>query len=505
MPIDSRHPDYEEMAPIWRKCRDVVDGEEAVKAATTLYLPRLDGQDFDDKGQQRYESYLERANFYEATGRTVLAMAGLVMRKAPAVTFPESESISTDSVTMDGTSIAGLARTVVSEQISLGRIGILVDAVTGPGGLTLPYLQPYVTERIVSWDAARLEPNGTRVTVRVVLEEEDLEADPEDRYAFVHAQRWRVLRLGLPAELEALAELVGWPSPVRIPSPLPGEPNAVYWQETWVQKKDASGRRTDEKVLTGVKLPIRNGGRVLRSIPFVPIGVTRLSLVPEGPPIKALCNLNLSHYRTSADHEQGLHYTAIPTPWASGFDPEGDEELYIGSGVAWVTANPAARAGMLEFTGAGLGQLQKALEHKEKLMAAVGSRLLEEPPKGVEAAETVRLRQAGESSALTVIAATASAGLTRALRIAADWAGISESQVAEVGVELNRDINVIGIDPPKLLALMQAVQGGLLSWQQFYRALERGEVFEDGWTMEDEARAIAAGGPLPSAQPGEAA
>src|SRR5687767_5545654 len=33
MPVDSLHPDYEEMLPVWTRARDVLAGEDAVKAA----------------------------------------------------------------------------------------------------------------------------------------------------------------------------------------------------------------------------------------------------------------------------------------------------------------------------------------------------------------------------------------------------------------------------------------------------------------------------------------
>jgi hypothetical protein len=44
MPINSTHPDYEAAALDSARARDVLRGEDAVKAAGERYLPRLDSQ-----------------------------------------------------------------------------------------------------------------------------------------------------------------------------------------------------------------------------------------------------------------------------------------------------------------------------------------------------------------------------------------------------------------------------------------------------------------------------
>ena len=44
MPVNSTHPDYDASAAEWLRARDVLAGEDAVKAAGERYLPRLDSQ-----------------------------------------------------------------------------------------------------------------------------------------------------------------------------------------------------------------------------------------------------------------------------------------------------------------------------------------------------------------------------------------------------------------------------------------------------------------------------
>ena len=66
MAVNSTHPDYDVNAPAWSRARDVLAGEDAVKAAGEKYLPRLDSQ-----SEEEYAAYKARASFFGATARTL--------------------------------------------------------------------------------------------------------------------------------------------------------------------------------------------------------------------------------------------------------------------------------------------------------------------------------------------------------------------------------------------------------------------------------------------------
>jgi hypothetical protein len=40
MAVNATHPDYDKAVPAWARARDVLAGEDAVKAAADKYLPR---------------------------------------------------------------------------------------------------------------------------------------------------------------------------------------------------------------------------------------------------------------------------------------------------------------------------------------------------------------------------------------------------------------------------------------------------------------------------------
>jgi hypothetical protein len=41
MPVNTAHPDYETMLPKWIRARDMLSGEDVIKAGGTKYLPKL--------------------------------------------------------------------------------------------------------------------------------------------------------------------------------------------------------------------------------------------------------------------------------------------------------------------------------------------------------------------------------------------------------------------------------------------------------------------------------
>ena len=85
MPVNSTHPDYDASAADWLRARDILAGEDAVKAAGERYLPRLEGQ-----SDEEYSAYRARACFFNATRRAADAFVGLVFRKSPFVKIPEN-------------------------------------------------------------------------------------------------------------------------------------------------------------------------------------------------------------------------------------------------------------------------------------------------------------------------------------------------------------------------------------------------------------------------------
>lgn len=482
MPVNTPHPDFTAHRASWRKQRTFKEGGDAVKAAGEDYLPRL-----SDDNDQDYKAYRDRALFYGATGRTLQALTGSVFRKEPIVEFPGDQQVLA-SCGKGGESCTALIKRVVEDQLLPGRIGVLVDAPLRPN--SDPYIVTYSAENIVNWATATVA--GFNRVVEVVLCEETERRDANDRFLVRRGKRYRVLRLG------ALPNAEGEVAP-NFDDP----ESLVYYQELWVEQEvlDGDGQPAvgaqQTYILEGIIVPRAWGGRVLNYIPFVFFGSKSLDPKPEPGPMLELVNVNLSHYVSSADLEHGRHFTALPTPVLAGFDPQ--FRLKIGSGVAWISENAAAHAYFLEFSGAGLGHLVEGQKHKEHLMATLGARLLEEPKAGVESADALRLRAMGEHSALANVSVVASMGWTIVLGYLADWRGLPTGARTEV----NKDFDLSKLDPASMQNFMLQVQGGMMSYETYFYNLKKGEVYPEGWTIEDEKAAIEAGLPATPPSPEE--
>lgn len=485
MPVDSKHPSYQKLIFQWKKCRDSVEGQEAIKSGGQLYLPQLEGQvDYE------YESMKARALFYGAADRTVKALTGAVMRRPPRVQFPdvksqaEPEKNFLDRVGARGEPFDLICKKIVEEVVTTGRLGVYVDSDTENDPGADPYLCIYFAENIINWGERNVR--GRQILEFVVLLEDNPvrgASDNTDGFEYRRKERWRVLQLE------------------DIDTPNPKLHVTVYERSDQSDDEDKEGMDTPDETDQGQQnfnmvfdaYPTFRGGKPVHYIPFRFINPSDNTTEIEKPPILDLVNVNLAHYINSCDLEHGLHFTALPTAWAAGFDPV-SSRLRIGSSVCWVSENVQARAGFLEFSGNGLGAIEKAMNKKEKYMAILGARLLEEQKADSEAAAALRLRHSGEESVLQHIVRSIDEGLEQALHWLAEWMG---EDTTGISCKLNDEFNPLGIDPMTMNILMNGVQSGELSWEVLFYNYQRGNIYPDGWTAEMEKLKIEAGRPLP--------
>jgi hypothetical protein len=421
-------------------------GTDEVKNKGTEYLPRLDNQTW-----QQYEAYKTRAMFYGASKRTSQGLVGAVFRKEPSFKFPDKQWM--DNATIGGESLFNLTYDVTMEIIQIGRIGLLVDV--PPSGEGKPYISSYTAENIINWKTKKI--NGRMQLSMVVLREPLLR--PEDEFKDKASTQYRVLQL--------IQENGEWVYKQRLFHPRSFSDGDVYQSD--------SDEYIEIRVYDGVTYPVmpKKAGRPLDYIPFQFINATSLTPETVEPPLMELVETNLSHYRNSADLEHGAHYTALPTAWVAGFESDNNKELTVGSAVAWVASDPQARAGYLEFTGAGLRSIMDLMNSKELKMAVLGSRMLEEQKRESETAEALRLRMSGESGTLLSISRMIQAGLVKTLSIVAEWMNYTTSGIT---VELNKDYVAAKMTPHELISLMQALQAKAISFDTFYWNLSQGEM-----------------------------
>lgn len=470
MPIDTNHPIVASMAPRWRRCRDAVAGQWAIHEAGELYLPKL-----TEQTSAEYAAYKGRAGWYGATGRTLQGLVGMVFRRSPVLTAPAALDAIAADVTLKGESAESLARQVLSDMIQAGRVGLLVEYPQGPqngGPVTLadavalnrrPYVTGYATETIVNWREQRV--NNVMQPVLVVLAE--TAPKTEDRYSHETVPQRRELALE----------------------------SGKYVQRVY---------RTNDKgewvQFGGDIVPLRNGA-ALGSIPFVCVSPEGFGLDPQKPPIEDLADVNVGHYRNTADLEHGAHFTGLPTPIITGYQATENERVPLGSTQALCFPNPDTRATFLEFTGTGLAALEERCKAKEAQMAALGARMLAPEKAGVESSDALSSRQNGEQSVLANYATLAGEAVQKVLRLAAEWEGIS----GEITYELSKDYTPAGLTAQDLTALVAAWQSGAISWETLFFNLKEGEIVATDVDEDDERGRLETAAPTGAANPALAA
>lgn len=456
--VDTKHEMYQSRAGQWLRVRDAVEGEDAIKARGREYLPAL-----GEQTNNEYTAYLKRASFHEATARTLDGLAGAIFRRDPVVELPEDMTEVVENFSLEGAPLETFVKQHVRDVISIGRAGVLVDMPTF-GDAPLPYAVGYAAEDIINWRTAKIE--GKPQLVLVVLHERRVEPLAADPFQLTTVDRWRVLQLGAIDDDPA--------------SPL------VYMQTVWERADDAAAKAEDKFIIVEGPLFPNRRGEPFNFIPFMFFGPQDLTPDVQKPPLLGLTAVNISHYRTSADLEHGAHFTALPTAYVAGaIAGSGDEEssLRIGSAVAWMLEE-GSQAGFLEYTGTGLGALEKRLERKEQHMAVLGARILEDQKKVGESADTVRLRHRGENSMLASISDTCSRGFRQVLVWMVEWVK-GEGSAGDVQFTMNKDFVDRAMTPQEVVQLVGAWQAGAFGEEVLYHNLKEGERLPPDMDFED--------------------
>lgn len=439
MAVNAKHPEYSKNLTKWQLMRDALAGE----VAKEKYVPKLSDQEAEE-----YSAYVGRAEFYNATARTQVALTGLLFAKPPKVELPEALKTIAENVSLDDDTLEALAKNIADECLSVGRCGVLVDLPSVEKAdyskleaerLNLrAYATLYKAENIINWKTTKI--NGSNVTSLVVLAETYAEPT-QDEFVDKIKTRYRVLDLH----------------------------DGYYRQRVFSETKAGNFEVVSEIY------PSANG-RKLEYLPFTFFNVNDLKTAVEKPPLLDLAKVNISHFRSEVDLEHGTHFTALPTPYVTGYQGESSEKLKIGSTAVWVINDPSAKVGFLEFSGAGLSTLENRIAVKEKRMSILGARLLLDEKKTAEATETLQMRKSGENAVLTSVAATISEGIVSFLKDIAFFENIASENLI---YEINTDYNLTMIEPQLLAQIIAGIQSGDIPNEVLYDALLKGELMPE--------------------------
>lgn len=427
-------PALGELLPLYDQIRDCLKGARAVKAGGARYLPMPNAHDQSLKNVERYNSYLTRAVFYGVTKRTLAGLVGQVTMIDPVIEVPDM----LDSVIKDangsGVSLTQLAEEALNYNIAYGRAGLLTDYPTLlPGqsvsrqdqqtGAIRPTINLYAPWNIINWRTT-LIGSELRLSL-VVLREEYVEED--DGFEEKRKTQYRVLRL------------VG----------------GLYEQQIW------RGDQGAFKPWGGVIQPLDGAGARLDEIPFSFIGAANNDSIPDEPPMGDMSELNIAHFRNSADYEESAFIVGQPTPVVSGLTEHWIKEVLNGE------LNFGSRGGIAlpADASASLIQMQpnstahEGMLHKEQQMVALGAKLVEAKSVQRTATEATGDR-ANEASTLTSATNNVSAVFKYALEWCAIFSGImtirEDAETDTIQFKLNTEFNLNTLTSDELRMIIES-------------------------------------------------
>ena len=450
-------------------------GQRTVKAAGERYLPHPNPAVFGDDAKvvaravKRYGSYLLRANFINFTGRTREGLSGLIFNRMPQIVVPDRCKVIVKNADGSGLTLVQLAKDVVSNAIRKGRCGLLVDYPETEKPATIadiekgdirPVILTYNPEAVINWDTATR--GGKVYLTLVVLEEYYSERTPGD-FEIKKKKQYRVLELVNPQS--AQRALDGKLSE-----------NAVYRQQ--IYRDDGAGTWS-----AGAPVFPRDAkGQYLTEIPFTFVGSVNNTTTVAKAPLIDLANVNLAHYRNSADYEESLFLIGQPTVWASGLTERWIKEVLGGS------IQLGSRSALLLNEGASVGLLQaepntlagQGMKDKFEEAQKIGAKFVENYGTTKTATEASQ-DNVSENSVLSDIANNSEVAIKWCLEWCAIFTGDNsqdrDAKDNSIKFDLNKRFDITFLSANDRAQLLQEYQANTISWKEYRDNLRKSGLF----------------------------
>lgn len=435
------HPKLRHYLRMYDKIRHCLGGSEEVKAKRMLYLPMPDPEDTSEENLSRYRNYLTRAIFMNVAQQTQNGLVGQIFMRDPITNVPAILQPIIDDATGEGVPAVQLAQDACMGVLAYGRKGLYVDypyneepasqADLADGTLRAS-LKVVDAWDIINW---RKKCRGSKIILSLVVFREDYLMQ-DDGFETRIGSQWRVLRLDDDDvfNIDVYRDKLG---------------GAVF--ETYIPK-DFNGNPFNE-------------------IAFKFIGSMNNDSQIDEPPMFTLCDLNIGHYRNSADYEESVFICGQPTVWASGLSEEWVKNVLGGRVALGVRGGlPLPLNGAAGLLQAEPNQVAKeAMDQKEAQMLAMGAKLIEGSQTERTATEATYDNLA-ETSVLSTVAKNVSSAFIWALEWAAYYMIGAEQTV---DYQLNSKFDLMQLSAADRLQALKEWQSGGITFSE-YRSILRG-------------------------------
>lgn len=473
--VDFERPELTAVLNKYQQIRDCLQGEAHIKSLGDRYLP-IPGDTARDKVDlKRYNNYVTRANFLNATGLTQRTVIGKLFAKKPTIELPEAMKPLLDNVNGEGLAFDQLAEKCVAETFAFGRCGVYADfknvIIDAVSIADTAELQPTITfcaaEDIINWRVDKYRKRLMMVVIREYYEQ-------YEGFAVTVRPQYRVFNLD-----ETLALTVS------------------VWRE---RQPDIGSRglrlvpNVDRFEVVEQYRPLLPGGKVWDKIPFALMGATDNDWSVDEAPLYQISTYDVSLYRNSADIEESAHLVGQPTPYVAGVSDQWAEdmkisELKMGSGRFIPLEDSSSSVGLVQASSDTM--LDKLMEAKMQILRHLGATVFSVESLAQDQTATGAVFQALQIHApLVTTSRNVVEALITAVGYAAMFVGIDPQDNDEINIKLNSDVldNPLGVTG--LQTMSQLYKDGLITFDE-----AREQVKVQGLSLHDdpdEARDIIA-------------
>ncbi len=431
-------PKISEARARWKRNRDFIEGDYAVKTVRGGYLRR-----FSNMSDADYLEHLNDTEFFPAAARAIQAMVGLIFRQPSKLEAPDNlKNGIFEAITSDGQSLEDMAEWASTEFFATNYTGLLNDypkSISKGVRSVLEQEQEGLSPIVTLWPAESIMGIDTKTI--------------NDR---------RVMGTVRLAESEIIIRELTIET-------------GVYTVNTWTNIEG-------DWHLTETTTPMVND-KTLDRIPFELVTTETRSFNPPKAPADDIVNENYSHFRASARLSSLHNWISTPQPWLVNH-AEYIPNLSITPGTfwqfplpkdGWVEGQPEPKFGYLEHNGAGSESIERNIDRIEKHLAQVGSRMLQSDKLAAEAAETLQLRSASEKSVLAGYARIISRGIERTAKRAAEATGYT----GDISFNLNTDFFPNPMTAQEITSALALLQAGAITHETFLEMLVQGEILPE--------------------------
>lgn len=379
---------WREMELDWHPVRSLLGGTRAMRAASTVYLPRETGEEKRD-----YQNRLRRSFLYGGFKNAINELGSKPFQKPVTVAdVPEPLDRLAKDVDRSGTSITKFAFDLLREKMAYGKAHILIDSPNVQGATKLdekerdlrPYFALIPADRVIGWKSEIHDSKRVLTEVRIL----DSEYSIDGQYA--ERREDRIKRWWVTYDGDKVVE-AGW---------------EVY------AKKDGVWGKTKE------------GKNPLNKIPLVVDYAEELDFMTARPPLMEIADIAIAHWQSASDHRNILRFVTCPILWRSGVSSEEvKEKIAIGAGAVFSSTVVGATMNYVEHSGAGVKSAADNLERLESQMRVLALQPLIEAG-GNATATGASIDEARTNSILKRWVRGSELAIEKAFEIAAEWANV---------------------------------------------------------------------------------